>query len=104
MSQTKNELEAELKEFKDTHTDWMKVEWKANVVNGYNVRLTTFQPTGNLPLTSDPLVVILILPISVVLSLAIHAMGFILFAFFQSCGACFCTTWYISFGDFDPTF
>jgi hypothetical protein len=62
MSQTKNELEAELKEFKDTHTDWMKVEWKANVVNGYNVRLTTFQPTGNLPLTSDPLVIILILP------------------------------------------
>lgn len=45
MSQTKEEIEVELQEFKNENPDWKSVEWKSNTVTGFNNRLASFSAT-----------------------------------------------------------
>ena len=47
MSQTKEEIEVELQEFKNEHPDWKSVEWKSNTVTGFNNRLASFSGFHN---------------------------------------------------------
>ncbi len=41
MSQTKEDIELDLAEFKAANTDWKSVEWKANTVASFNNRLAS---------------------------------------------------------------
>eukprot|EP01031_Cornospumella_fuschlensis_P029514 gene29514-35622_t len=43
MSQTKEQVEQELQAFKSANPDWMSVEWKANSVASFNIRLASFR-------------------------------------------------------------
>ena len=62
MSQTKEEIEAELKAFKDANPGWMANSKDREFVQSYNNRLATFPPPGNdFFLPSDSFTVNLIL-------------------------------------------
>ncbi len=42
MSQSREQVEAQLVAFQAANPDWMNVEWKANTVTGINYRLANF--------------------------------------------------------------